>query len=92
MLEHQSVSSVVKEVETTVLTFTNTTSIKNLNCISIEGMARSKIDRKRTSVSKHRRKLNFYRYSIAINDIIDVKVIHYEDTSSDFSATLNLEV
>lgn len=100
MLEHQTVANVIKETETTVLTFTNTSTVKSLLSINIEGDARSewniyknltKVSRARTSVSKSSKPIKFYSHSLAINDIIDVKVIHYEDSLANFSATLNYE-
>ena len=100
MLEYQERSGVVKLVETTVLSFTNTESIRYLNLVNVEGNARSEwtiyknlspIHRARTSVSSQSRDLNFYRYQLDIDDIIDVKVIHYEDSLAEFSSTLNIE-
>jgi len=99
MLEFQKVTGIPGSVLTTVLTFTNTTTTKNLFSITIEGNARgewsiiknlTKISKARTSVPKTSKLLKFYRYELGIGDIIDVKVIHTE-TSADFSATLNYE-
>lgn len=96
MIEYQSINTVPKETEVTVLSYENTSNLPiDIFQIGIEANARCEWNvyintikkiRLRTSVSKPSLSLPLYSYKLDIGDIIDIKAIHYENNIVNLSA------
>ena len=100
MYEYQENNDVVSNAQSTVLSYQNSGNTKLLKNIIVEGNARGewdiyinlvKINRKRTSVTNLSKNINLYNKTLIFNDIIEVKVTHYESVLCDFSVSLRME-
>ena len=98
MIEFQVANNVAGSSEVTVLSFTVSGTGHSINSVIVEGDARAKwtvlvnlakIGTVRTSVSNPKQSRKFYKFSLSNTDIVDIKVIHEEATTRNFTATLN---
>ena len=101
MIEHQSVINIPGNVESTVLSFTNLSTDKYIKLMGIEGSARSewfvyintnKKLKRRTSVSEPSLGIDMYNFKLAVNDILHIKVKHYESNLQDFNAEVRSQM
>jgi hypothetical protein len=98
MIEYQEANNIPGNIESTVLSFINTGSDKLIQSIKVEGSARSEwfvyfnLQKKiklRLSNSYTKKTIPLFKVNLATNDIIEIKVIHYESTLNNFSSEVN---
>lgn len=96
MIVRGAVSGVAGGSQITVLTYTNTTGADEfIRGIGLEGNARSEWEVQRNMTTLFKRRVTspvaadevpMFNFKLSNNDILDIKVIHYESFLAEFSA------